>query len=469
MESNAPVNLEELQKKFLECCICLELFNEEDRHPRLLPCLHTFCFKCLQALHIEGKITCPQCKLTHTLGENGLDCFRKDNTRRDLLDFVKASSNQKTLICGMCVENQKATHRCKQCEYFICKDCVEIHKKVVDMRSHDLIALQDLSDCSLDQLESFTHQSYCKDKNHGKKVLEMYCSSPTCQKPVCTICAFTTHNGHTISTIPEAFDSECIKLSEASVKVKNKISEIDKVMKLVEKETADLPEKTEEQKHTIQAIYANASEILRRKERDLCNEVTEKEQHKLEILELQCSELQELKKACVESCNFLKHSLRFGNNAAFLELWPTIEARMTELKSSTFDRKPRTNASSFKVLNAPNLLEFQNMANSLGKVVNSEAYFPNCNVSVPTTCSEGEEITFEVSLKTLTGSVINDEDVELIIERDLAEFARFKCTLADKTFICKWSPNTAASYCWYIISNGMEMRFQNNTIRVDAK
>jgi hypothetical protein len=187
-------------------------------------------------------------------------------------------------------------------------ECVQIHKKVVDMKSHELIALRDLSDISLEQLDNFSHQSYCKEKNHETKVLEMYCSSPSCQKPVCSLCAFTSHSGHKISTIPEIFDAECTKLSEASAKVKEKVSEIDHVMTLVQKETNALPVKAEEQKETIRAVFSNAREILQRKKQDLCREINVAESEKLTILETQCSELTKLKDSCVQACDFLKHS-----------------------------------------------------------------------------------------------------------------------------------------------------------------
>ncbi|XP_048755990.2 E3 ubiquitin-protein ligase TRIM56-like [Ostrea edulis] len=467
MESSIPVNLEELQKKFLECSVCFEIFNEEDHHPRLLPCLHTYCYKCLQRLQSGREVTCPQCKSKHVLEEMGLDTFPKDNTRRDLLDFVKASSDQKALVCSMCVESSTATHRCKQCEGFICMECVQIHGKVVGMKSHELIALQDLSDISLEQLYNFSHQSYCKEKNHENKVLEMYCSSPSCEKPVCSLCAFTSHSGHKISTIPEIYEAECTKLSEASSKVKDKVSEIDRVMELVQQESDDLPVKAEEQKETIRAIFSNAKEILQRKKQDLGREIDVTESDKLNILETQCSELTKLKDSCVQACDFLKHSLRFNNEAAFLEVWPTIETRMKDLKSRTFETKPRTQAKTFRVSNTQNLQEFQNITNKLGIILNSEAYLPNCKVDVVSSCTTGEEICFLVEIKTVDESLIEGENVQVVILKDAVEQTRVECVVADGTIYSgKWRTENAGEYTWYITSNGMKMEFANNSIIV---
>ena len=55
-------------KSLLECLICLETFDD----PRTLPCLHSFCKKCLEDF-VEGKhkdeLNCPVCRCKFSLNE----------------------------------------------------------------------------------------------------------------------------------------------------------------------------------------------------------------------------------------------------------------------------------------------------------------------------------------------------------------------------------------------------------------
>ena len=55
-------------KRLLECSICLETFDD----PRTLPCLHSFCKKCLENF-VDGKrddeLNCPVCRGKFTLNE----------------------------------------------------------------------------------------------------------------------------------------------------------------------------------------------------------------------------------------------------------------------------------------------------------------------------------------------------------------------------------------------------------------
>ena len=66
--SMPPTDQSQDLKRLMECSICLETFDD----PRTLPCLHSFCKKCLENF-VDGKrddeLNCPVCRGKFTLNE----------------------------------------------------------------------------------------------------------------------------------------------------------------------------------------------------------------------------------------------------------------------------------------------------------------------------------------------------------------------------------------------------------------
>ena len=68
--SMPPLDQKRELKSLLECPICLETFDD----PRTLPCLHSFCMKCLENFverKHEADFKCPVCRCKFTLDEEG--------------------------------------------------------------------------------------------------------------------------------------------------------------------------------------------------------------------------------------------------------------------------------------------------------------------------------------------------------------------------------------------------------------
>jgi len=61
-----------------ECPICNELFTD----PRVLPCIHTFCLKCLENYGKDrppgDDMPCPLCRKEFTIPDDGLSGIQKD-------------------------------------------------------------------------------------------------------------------------------------------------------------------------------------------------------------------------------------------------------------------------------------------------------------------------------------------------------------------------------------------------------
>ena len=108
------------------CPICWCDFTD----PRLLPCRHTFCFKCLKTekgKHARSKfIKCPLCREEHTVPKGGLRSFLKNYYVPDVheeLDLVPQ-------ICECCGEADMLKE-CKHCAQRMCQNCALSHQEAL--------------------------------------------------------------------------------------------------------------------------------------------------------------------------------------------------------------------------------------------------------------------------------------------------------------------------------------------------
>ena len=145
----------ELIKKFeaeLTCAVCGERFHD----PRVLPCLHTYCRKCVESLTQQksasdepdtkiSTVVCPQCREEHTLPETGagkLPEFPTFFQLAMLLEVYKAGEpGSQSLTCGNGRDSNPASGRCLECDAYLCESCLELHKMQVSTRKHTTVTL----------------------------------------------------------------------------------------------------------------------------------------------------------------------------------------------------------------------------------------------------------------------------------------------------------------------------------------
>ncbi|XP_037779497.1 uncharacterized protein LOC119576044 [Penaeus monodon] len=84
----------------MDCKVCLDKFNEEDKRPRYIPCGHTFCSFCLSNLLKNSSLSCPTCRAKHTAADIAQfpiaylveELIKNCNVRRSLAKAGSANS-----------------------------------------------------------------------------------------------------------------------------------------------------------------------------------------------------------------------------------------------------------------------------------------------------------------------------------------------------------------------------------------
>lgn len=198
----------------LTCTFCLGIFSE----PKVLPCLHTYCKKCVARLVQGGGATlvCPQCRENHRLPEGGVDKFLTFFTFANLVKVLEIhKADGKALTCENGVDTNPAVARCLDCQAYLCQSCSHLHKQMVATKLHNVISLEEIRTKGE---KCFQTPHHCPV--HEKEVLKLYCR--TCSTAICGDCTYVDHRSHNYVFIKDVHE-------ELKGKLDNKLESMKKL------------------------------------------------------------------------------------------------------------------------------------------------------------------------------------------------------------------------------------------------
>src|SRR6218665_3646129 len=148
--SSAAIKKQELDD-MTTCCICTDVYTD----PRALPCIHTFCMKCLQNSGLKtnkrpgDEMPCPICRRLFKIPPEGFSGLPKHFFIERLLQVSKVTDTSKETksVCRLCMEecNEQegrvtptATTYCVECKYKLCEECCSEHRKFKATKHHKL-------------------------------------------------------------------------------------------------------------------------------------------------------------------------------------------------------------------------------------------------------------------------------------------------------------------------------------------
>ncbi|XP_071811219.1 uncharacterized protein [Apostichopus japonicus] len=295
-----PSPWKDIEDKFFECSICLDLLKE----PKLLPCLHRFCKQCLESI-LQGQvgtIECPLCKDVCKIPNNRIDGFKTDFHMKTMLQFIqlqKTFENREERECIGCEEKLKVTAYCFMCKEFLCFQCYQFHltKKIFAKHQKHVLGLNDLERKSLTQEKLASLMEAPRCHTHTGHVAQLYCC--TCGNlPVCVTCTYGEHKGHDLQDVANVSKEEREKLQkrlEELVKRKENVPNLtDKINRVnaeltsivaetiakwktqYEDQTRKLKNKKEKGKREFKRFKAVLEERTRKELKELESEMEEK-------------------------------------------------------------------------------------------------------------------------------------------------------------------------------------------------
>ncbi|KAJ8017714.1 E3 ubiquitin-protein ligase TRIM56 [Holothuria leucospilota] len=195
--------LKDIDDKFCLCSICLEQLKE----PKLLPCLHRYCKRCLKSL-IKGTydvIKCPECRQETHIPTNGVEGFKTDFYSKNLVEYVQIQQSLKSdeiRECYSCLKHVRVAAYCFKCNDFLCKDCHNFHVTNKTLKEHQkhTLSLEDIEakNITIEKLASMRHAPRCHI--HLEEIAKLYCE--TCVNlPICVACVHGEHKGHNLHEV----------------------------------------------------------------------------------------------------------------------------------------------------------------------------------------------------------------------------------------------------------------------------
>lgn len=243
---NRPSSVEKCIEDITECSICSEVLLDN----RCLPCLHTFCLKCLEA-YKRGKtkdktMQCPVCRRDHPTPKRVADLPRNFFIDK-LIDAHRSKEQDVPKICEICEGSKvvKATHFCCDCHQNICLSCERQHKKIKATMMHRIVYSTSVTDTQ----KLSPRPTYCKD--HTTKEAEVYCQD--CKMAICWRCKFHTHISH---------DSIELNIAAKDL-VKNLEKHIGEISEHVRNKQDDIRKLKEREKSYTDEIDAESMNICR--------------------------------------------------------------------------------------------------------------------------------------------------------------------------------------------------------------
>ncbi|CAC5358933.1 TRIM56 [Mytilus coruscus] len=304
------------------CSISLEIFMK----PKYLPCLHTFCEKCIGAYLTStfepGKnqsAECPICRSVIQIHESGLSANEWANRLPDnvllisLIDSINLKNAGK--VCTSCErmgEKTEAKFACIDCSDTLCENCNRYHKHHKIFENHEVIPIEKFTSAFEFPVK---FQSSCS--KHKNEKLKLYCSDH--KIPCCSVCVSVEHRKcENVCTIEDA---------ALIYRDSNTVQNLQKILTLMAGDVNNILSNTSDGIKTL-----NSQRGFRSKSDRLKSELTKEFDNETERLEERKTIFENVKKQLDNEIKLLETCIEKASDAQVLIETGKLKGRLLEHK-----------------------------------------------------------------------------------------------------------------------------------------
>ena len=288
MAESMPVeekSLDELESE-ITCSICQEHYTE----PKVLPCLHYYCKKCILKLALRtqsGKsFNCPECRCQANLPEGGVDNFKTaffTNRLKSKVINLQRAHGKVEVKCEYCTASSNAEAFCRQCSCFICNECVQLHSKVRSFFGHKIASLEDLKHGRAKPI-TVKEPPTSKCEVHEEPFI-IYCYDCSCL--VCQHCTIRDHRYHKFEFTKKAAPGAKTKLLEDIQSLKDLKDVLEKAGGKISPTAVTIEAQKQASINNLHTSFKELHNILELREQELVEDATAIAQVKLQKLSQQ--------------------------------------------------------------------------------------------------------------------------------------------------------------------------------------
>lgn len=328
-------NIEDLDDDFIICSVCSNEYDEIERFPKLLPCLHTLCTKCVESSVRGNLVRCGVCKEDNKLTREAQ--ILPDSTMRNMMDLIKIQRKPSLILCSDCPDGNNGVDFCKECYVFLCTECTSAHKRTQLTRKHVVVPLEDLKQSGIG---CFSRKEMCSIPGHEDQPYAFYCDKEECRKPICTPCAVTDHiqaDGHIIKNLKEVYEENKRLIDQMIGELLKKISCISSSTKQLETDCLRIDEQKTEINRQIDQLFDNMVALLESRKSSLKQHVDDICVNKKQSITDQLQRLQQTKISMENSCNYSSRMIVFTNKSEFLQLKDAVMRKLGAYMTSDIE------------------------------------------------------------------------------------------------------------------------------------
>ncbi|XP_042213078.1 tripartite motif-containing protein 2-like [Homarus americanus] len=324
--------------QLLHCGICTRRYS----NPKVLPCLHTFCERCLISYTPPESLTltCPLCRQQSILPKDGVSGLQSNSWVRGVMEALEAGSGHGP--CADCHHGNPSA-RCHQCHTLLCTTCARSHTQDSGSETHSVVSLAEGEGGALAESNGYTDDDttlYCP--SHQGQTLRFYCRD--CETAVCSSCTDIEHRAHTTLHLTDAVDEHRSAMHQLIDRVTMQLPCMKEAICDIQDVCHSLQGRRVEAEKEVRSCFDALHDLLDKRQTVLINSLNSIESEKQKTLGNQLEELESWVRGVESGCEFVEKALTHCPAMEVVLVRKQLGERLMDYANMNVPPAPRENS-----------------------------------------------------------------------------------------------------------------------------